>query len=78
MHLKTRRTALRIPQTRLARLAKVSRFKISLYELGDGNLTSDELLRIQEALQAEANRLRNLLVGLELTSPYPTATEVGA
>jgi transcriptional regulator with XRE-family HTH domain len=77
MNLKTNRTALRISQSRLARKANVSRFKISMYELGDGNLTPDELLRIQEALQAEANRLRNLPVGLELTSPYPTATEVG-
>jgi predicted transcriptional regulator len=66
MNLKIRRTALRISQARLARLAKVSRFKISLYELGDGALTPDESLRIKEALQAEANRLRHLAIELEV------------
>jgi predicted transcriptional regulator len=64
MNLKTNRTVLRISQARLARLANVSRFKISLYELGDGALTPDEFLRIKEALQAEANRLRHLAIEL--------------
>src|SRR5437899_2603810 len=42
LNLRSRRRALRISQLRLARLAGVSRFKICIYELGDGSLTSDE------------------------------------
>jgi hypothetical protein len=41
-------------------LSRVSRFKICLYELGDGSLTPEEQSRIREALQAEAERLRQI------------------
>lgn len=41
-------------------MSGVSRFKISTYELGDGSLTTDEQIRIREALQAEADRLRQI------------------
>jgi hypothetical protein len=49
-------------QTRLARRASVSRFKLCMFELGDGTLTADEEGRISQALQAEADRLRALPV----------------
>jgi hypothetical protein len=48
-------------------LSRVSRFKICLYELGDGPLTPDEQNRIRKALQAEADRLRSI----------PTQIDVG-
>jgi len=41
-------------------LSSVSRFKICTYELGDGSLTAEEQTRIREALQAEAERLRQI------------------
>ena len=48
-------------------MSRVSRFKICLYELGDGPLSPDEQNRIREALQAEADRLRSI----------PTQIDVG-
>jgi hypothetical protein len=51
-----------VSQSKLSRLAHVSRFKIGAYELGAGSLTPDELGRICDALQAEAERLRSVLI----------------
>src|ERR1043166_3439803 len=48
----------RLSQTRLARLAGVSRFKICLFELGDGQLTDDEQRKIKAGLQSEEDALR--------------------
>lgn len=58
MNLRTNRNKLRISQSRLASLAGVSRFKICLYELNEGTLTSRELQLIRCAFHAEAERLR--------------------
>ena len=58
MNLRTHRNALGISQSRLARISRVSRFKICVFELGSGSLTPDEQRQINEALQAEAERLR--------------------
>jgi predicted transcriptional regulator len=58
--LRIHRNTLRLSQTRLAKLADVSRFKICLFELGDGKLTEDEQGRIRVALEVEAQRLRAL------------------
>jgi hypothetical protein len=41
-------------------MSGVSRFKICLYELGDGSLTQEEQNQIREALQAELERLRSM------------------
>jgi predicted transcriptional regulator len=60
MNLQGHRKTLGISQSRLARLSHVSRFKICLYELGDGHLTPEEQNRIREALQAEADRLSSI------------------
>jgi len=57
----------------LARLSGVSRFKICIYELGDGSLTEDEQSRIREALHAEAERLRNISINIE--GGQPSAVE---
>jgi predicted transcriptional regulator len=65
MNLPKARRALQISQSRLARLAGVSRFKICLFELGDGSLSTDEQMRISAALEAEAERLRNVTVQIE-------------
>ena len=43
-------------------MSHVSRFKVCLYELGDGHLTADEQNRIREALRAEADRLRSIRI----------------
>ena len=64
--LRTHRSALGISQSRLARLAAVSRFKICMFELGSGGLTPDEQLRIRQALEAESARLRSLAVEIDL------------
>jgi predicted transcriptional regulator len=66
--LRPHRVALGLSQTRLARLANVSRFKICLFELGDGKLTTEEQDRIRTALRAEARRLRSLQDRLNLDS----------
>jgi hypothetical protein len=59
-NLRGNRIVLGVSQSKLARLSGVSRFKICLFELGDGSLTADEQIRIREALQAEAERLRQV------------------
>jgi hypothetical protein len=56
----SKREALEISQSKLARLADVSRFKICVYELGSGKLTEEEHASINRALSAEAKRLRTL------------------
>jgi predicted transcriptional regulator len=66
MKLRAQRVALGISQSRLARLAKVSRFKVCTYELGSGSLTPEEHDRIREALLSEADRLRNLSLSIDL------------
>jgi predicted transcriptional regulator len=60
--LKSQRVSLGVSQIRLARLAGVSRFKISMYEVGEGELAADERTRIRVALQSESYRLRTLPV----------------
>lgn len=69
MNLRGHRNTLGISQSRLARLSRVSRFKICLFELGDGSLTDDEQVRIREALQAEAERLRQVSNQFDLRWP---------
>jgi len=68
MKLRAQRSALGLSQSKLARLSRVSRFKICTHELGDGTLSPDERRRICEALQAEAERLRNITVQIEFGS----------
>lgn len=65
MRLRTQRTSLSISQSRLSRLASVSRFKICVYELGSGSLTAEEHARIREALLSEVNRLRSLAASID-------------
>jgi predicted transcriptional regulator len=60
--LRRSRVALGLSQSKLARLSGVSRFKLGVHELGAGSLTADELRRICESLQAESDRLRNVLI----------------
>jgi predicted transcriptional regulator len=64
--LRGNRIALGISQSKLARLSGVSRFKICLFELGDGSLTDDEQIRIRQALQTEAERLRQVSTQFDL------------
>lgn len=66
-NLRTCRLALGISQSRLARLSGVRRFKICLFELGDGALTAEERERISGALQAEADRLRNVSIQIDFS-----------
>lgn len=58
--LREHRRALRLSQADLARRSDVSRYKLNQFELGSGELTSDELGRVQAALQAEIARLRDV------------------
>jgi predicted transcriptional regulator len=59
-NLRSQRNLLRISQSRVARLSGVSRFKICLFERGDGDLNAAETERIRKAIQAEADRLRRI------------------
>ena len=65
MDTRTSRTKVKLSQSRLARLAGVSRFKLVLYELGEGTLTREEEERIRHAIRDEAGRIRNSLRELE-------------
>jgi predicted transcriptional regulator len=56
--VRAHRTALGTSQSKLARLAHVSRFKLANFELGGGSLTAEEQQRICDALRFEAARLR--------------------
>jgi predicted transcriptional regulator len=58
IEVRAHRTALGISQSKLARLARVSRFKLANFELGGGSLTAEEQQRIRDALRLEAVRLR--------------------
>jgi transcriptional regulator with XRE-family HTH domain len=58
--LRSYRETIGLSQSKLARLSGVSRFKICLFELGDGKLTPEEQKRISAALHAETERLHNL------------------
>jgi predicted transcriptional regulator len=73
MNLRTNRLALGISQSRLARISRVSRFKICVFELGSGSLTLDEQEQIKEALRAEAQRLRHAAAQIADESPYKPA-----
>ena len=59
-NLLSRRNLLRISQNRVARLSGVSRYKICLFERGDGDLDAAEVERIRQALRVEADRLRRI------------------
>jgi predicted transcriptional regulator len=59
--LRSCREALGISQLKLARLSGVSRFKICLFELGDGSLTEGERRRIHDAMRAQAELQRQAL-----------------
>src|SRR5271156_6651536 len=63
--LRRTRTELAISQSRLARLSGVSRFKICSFEIGDGSLTPEQQNRLQEALRAEADRIRRISVQVD-------------
>jgi transcriptional regulator with XRE-family HTH domain len=63
--LRSTRTAIGLSQSRLARLSGVPRYKICTFELGDGALSSDEEGRIRNALQGEADRLRDVSAHLD-------------
>jgi predicted transcriptional regulator len=54
MILRSQRLELGLSQSRLSRLAGVSRFKLSQHELGGKSLTSEELERIDTAIHREA------------------------
>ena len=65
-------------QSRLARIARVSRFKICTCELGDGSLTPEEWSRICEAFQAETDRLRSIPAQIEIGNPQLEAMSPAA
>jgi predicted transcriptional regulator len=71
MNLRAHRSALGISQSRLARMSGVSRFKICLFELGDGALTAEEESAIYEALRTEAERIRKVAIQFENIQTQP-------
>jgi predicted transcriptional regulator len=74
--LRSNRAALGISQSRLARISGVSRFKICLFEIGDGQLSVDEENRIRGALNAEIDRLRNLLENIDFRQVRSSSPQV--
>jgi hypothetical protein len=72
-NLRATRIALGVSQSLLSRLSRVSRFKISSHELGDGSLSNDEQKRIREALHLEAGRLRRAAAKLDGDSSAKSA-----
>jgi transcriptional regulator with XRE-family HTH domain len=66
--LRRSRLSIGVSQSKLARLSRVSRFKINAYELGAGSLTADELHRICGGLQSESDRLRTVSIPIIASS----------
>ena len=54
--LRDRRKRLNLSQLRLSRLSQVSRYKIVLFELGDGSLSGEQLARVERTLEHEVGR----------------------
>jgi predicted transcriptional regulator len=75
-NLRACRVSLGVSQSRLARLAGVSRFKICAYEIGDRALSQEEQSRIRVALEAEAQRLRGISVEIEFGPPSRESSNV--
>lgn len=67
--VRAHRTALGISQSKLARLARVSRFKLANFELAGGLLTVEEQRRISDALRFEAARLRLVSSQIDHAAP---------
>ena len=59
--LKVQRNSLRLSQSGLARLSGVSRYRICLHELGDLVLSTEELQRIERAVDLEVRRFQGML-----------------
>jgi predicted transcriptional regulator len=69
INLRSTRESLGISQSRLARMSVVSRYKICMFELGGGALTTQESQSIKTALEAEAARIRAAAVKIEIPDP---------
>jgi len=50
----------------LSRLSGVPRWKVNAWDIGDVELSDDELTKIRAALRGEIERLRNLSVSVDL------------
>src|SRR5271169_4400968 len=75
MDLRSARLALGLSQSKLARISRVSRFKICTYELGDSLLSLEEQARVRKALQAEADRFRDVSPQVEFGRAQPSAVQ---
>jgi transcriptional regulator with XRE-family HTH domain len=64
--LKASRLSIGLSQSKLARLSGVPRFRICLFELGDGALSLDDRHRVRVALEGEAVRLQLIAARLAL------------
>jgi predicted transcriptional regulator len=65
--LREQRARLRISQSELSRRAKVSRYRLHIWEAGGGPpLTDDEIARIRRVLQQEAQHIRHQLAEVEI------------
>jgi predicted transcriptional regulator len=69
--LKTVRNSVHLSQSRLARLAGVSRYKICLHEMGELELASEELKRIDQAISDEVAKFQLALS--KVGSPHRAA-----
>jgi predicted transcriptional regulator len=64
--LRSRREALGMSQSKLARISRVSRFKICMFELGGGSLNPLERQRIKAAIEAESARLCEVTANMDI------------
>jgi predicted transcriptional regulator len=60
MNIKAQRNELGVSQYKVASLADISRFRLSLHERGEEELTPTELSRVREALRQEARRIQGV------------------
>lgn len=68
---------LQISQSRIARLSGVSRYKICLFERGDGDLNTAELERIRQAVQVETDRIRRIVQDVDAFSHAESTVVAG-
>jgi len=59
-------------------MAAIGRFKIAMFEIGDGQLSPDEQDRIRQALKLEGERLRALPDPSELMKMGPATANPAA
>jgi plasmid maintenance system antidote protein VapI len=64
--MRSLRTSIGVSQSGLARMSGVQRWRINAFELGDMDLSDEDLHKLEVAFQSHLDRLHNLPSSLDL------------